>query len=427
MTREVSDYKSTQQGRQNGSSSRKLYVKPVLMALQSKATCSPNRGKWRGSLSVSARSKFRTGKQMIQSEIPIVSCANHPSRRWLFAFVLVALAAIAVPAFAQQKTEDRLHSGGYVEDWSSHHAIFSNPGTEQDAQRRGEHDRWLKIVNDERYMMQQRRRNTPPRWGGWGHDEISLQRDWSMSVGAQSLSTLTLTVSSAPSATTVSSSSTLTIDGQTFTASAPTAEVETIAFSQTQAPGNTTSISIGGTEYEFITSGSVATPASGCEVAAVDNTAGATDLYDALTAKGTPSNSTYRCATGAAPNPAISTSSTSVTSRTITVTSALAAFATTTAGTTHLTTNVTTAGSDGADSDTGFQYVNSNTATYDQYDTEAQLANDLYTAINDNATVTSAVSLSYTDGGTSITLSNQTGASDTVSDASFSALGGTGT
>src|SRR5579863_3549571 len=114
--------------------------------------------------------KFSVNKQMIQLEMPIVSCTNRLPMRWLFTFVLVALAATAVPAFAQQRIEESLHSHGYVEDWSSHHVVFSNPGTEQDARQRGEHDKWLRIVNDERYIMQQRRRSAPRRWGGWGHD-----------------------------------------------------------------------------------------------------------------------------------------------------------------------------------------------------------------------------------------------------------------
>ena len=122
----------------------------------------------RPSLSFRTTCKFRTSKQMIQSEMPIVSCANRPSMRWLFTFVLVALAAAAVPAFAQQKAEEPSRSQGYVEDWSSHHVVFSNPGSEPDVRDRDEHDKWLRIVNDERYMMQQRRRSAPRRWGDGG-------------------------------------------------------------------------------------------------------------------------------------------------------------------------------------------------------------------------------------------------------------------
>ena len=151
----------------------------------------------RPSLNFRTTCKFRTSKQMIQPEMPIVSCANRPSLRWLFTFVLVALAAAAVPAFAQEKKGEPSHSQGYVEDWSSHHVVFSNPGTEQDARKRGEYDKWLRIVNDERYMMQQRRRSSPRRWGGWGHDESSIQRDWSMLLGTSTAASATGTFTTA--------------------------------------------------------------------------------------------------------------------------------------------------------------------------------------------------------------------------------------
>jgi hypothetical protein len=47
---------------------------------------------------------------------------------------------------------------GVPHDWSHHQLVFSNPGTEQQAIENGTHDRWLKIVNDPRYVMQQLQR-----------------------------------------------------------------------------------------------------------------------------------------------------------------------------------------------------------------------------------------------------------------------------
>src|ERR1019366_7198884 len=41
-----------------------------------------------------------------------------------------------------------------------HHLVFSNPGTEEDAIANGTHDRWLSIVNDPRYILQQMKRST---------------------------------------------------------------------------------------------------------------------------------------------------------------------------------------------------------------------------------------------------------------------------
>jgi hypothetical protein len=46
-----------------------------------------------------------------------------------------------------------------IQDWSTHHVVFSPPGSESDAIRAGNYERWLKIVNDPRYIMQQRRRS----------------------------------------------------------------------------------------------------------------------------------------------------------------------------------------------------------------------------------------------------------------------------
>jgi hypothetical protein len=47
---------------------------------------------------------------------------------------------------------------GVPDDWTHHHLIFSDPGTEEDAIANGTHDRWLKIVNDPRYVIQQLKR-----------------------------------------------------------------------------------------------------------------------------------------------------------------------------------------------------------------------------------------------------------------------------
>lgn len=51
------------------------------------------------------------------------------------------------------------HNQAIVKDWTNHHVIFSNPGTAEEAMRNGTYDRWLKIVNDPRYVMQQRERS----------------------------------------------------------------------------------------------------------------------------------------------------------------------------------------------------------------------------------------------------------------------------
>jgi len=50
---------------------------------------------------------------------------------------------------------------GIPDDWTHHHIVFSNPGTEAEAIKNGTHDRWLSIVNDPRYIIQQLHRGQP--------------------------------------------------------------------------------------------------------------------------------------------------------------------------------------------------------------------------------------------------------------------------
>jgi hypothetical protein len=54
---------------------------------------------------------------------------------------------------------------GFPDDWTHHHVVFSNPGTLQEAIKNGSFDRWIRIVNDPRYQIQQMKRTaraTPP-------------------------------------------------------------------------------------------------------------------------------------------------------------------------------------------------------------------------------------------------------------------------
>jgi hypothetical protein len=50
---------------------------------------------------------------------------------------------------------------GVPEDWTHHHAIFSDPGTEADALKNGTYSEWTSIVNDPRYILQQLKRRHP--------------------------------------------------------------------------------------------------------------------------------------------------------------------------------------------------------------------------------------------------------------------------
>jgi len=44
---------------------------------------------------------------------------------------------------------------GLPKDWSMHHIVFSNPGTAAQAIQKGTYDRWLKVTQDPRYILQQ--------------------------------------------------------------------------------------------------------------------------------------------------------------------------------------------------------------------------------------------------------------------------------
>lgn len=60
--------------------------------------------------------------------------------------------------------EDRIVQGrGFPDDWSHHHLVFSDPGTEEESIAKGTHDRWLRNVNDPRYLVQQMKRDAAAR------------------------------------------------------------------------------------------------------------------------------------------------------------------------------------------------------------------------------------------------------------------------
>ena len=55
------------------------------------------------------------------------------------------------PAWAQR---GEISMGSVVDDWTHHHLVFSNPGSERDALQHGRRPKWLRIVTDDRYHMQ---------------------------------------------------------------------------------------------------------------------------------------------------------------------------------------------------------------------------------------------------------------------------------
>lgn len=77
------------------------------------------------------------------------------------------------PAFAQR---------GVVSDWSTHHVVFSNPGTEANAIMNGRGLEWQKITSNPRYRMQQLKRSA-----AWGNRFTKSKSDFSESSMDRSL------------------------------------------------------------------------------------------------------------------------------------------------------------------------------------------------------------------------------------------------
>lgn len=77
-------------------------------------------------------------------------CAFKKIHTYAMAAAFVAVAGMTMPVYAQQGA-----SKGIVNDWSNHHIIFSNPGTEAHALLHGTYQQWQSAINNPRYRAQQ--------------------------------------------------------------------------------------------------------------------------------------------------------------------------------------------------------------------------------------------------------------------------------
>ena len=331
----------------------------------------------------------------------------------------VGLAGLGCPMWGQDAAAisvGDVQITGLADDWSHHHMVFSNPGTAEEAKQQGTYEQWLKSVNDPRYVLQQLKKGLPAQGPsaeavGMVQSQVAasastrvnaalsrstlpsktrkatMKKDWSMGLSGASAN-LTGTIGALSSGS-ISGSSTLKVVGggtATFTASAPTTEVETVGFSSSNAPNNTSSVIIGGTTYEFLTTISGA-PTSGCSVHAASSTTGATNLEDAITLSAGDGGSatTYECATGVVANTAVTSSRNFRTITLQAVTPGATGFTFSTSGTTHFTLG-NTPGTDGTASTTAFIYWGGST-----YVSPAQLATNIAAAVNSNPTVNPTV------------------------------------
>ena len=172
------------------------------------------------------------------------------------ALAVLALSVLTALLPAQEGSKPQ----GYPEDWSHHHLVFSNPGTYEQAVQNGTVDKWTKITNDQRYKIQQRARSRAAATSPDVASPVSaaesvpifrgpppvkktakLEKDWSTTLSGVA-AFLTGTVGATLNSSTLSSSSTLTVDGVELFASAPTAATATGTF--TAAPTTATAPTI---------------------------------------------------------------------------------------------------------------------------------------------------------------------------------------
>lgn len=92
------------------------------------------------------------------------------SWNWIAHFALIPVLGLTSFVWAQQAGGGSgvqspadgslgLENAPIVSDWSEHYVVFPNLGTAQAALQNGTYDRWLKITEDPRYIMQQRMRS----------------------------------------------------------------------------------------------------------------------------------------------------------------------------------------------------------------------------------------------------------------------------
>ena len=247
--------------------------------------------------------------------------------RLLAAAFLVA--CLIIPAGAQDETSRQV---GLPDDWSHHHLIFSNPGTAEEAMRNGTYDRWLRIQNDPRYLMQQIKRYSSPQAMDESGSSVAtegsatetesacreimppgpqkkpkpLHRDWSISMGSSAKTPADQYPAKFSFSTTQAfCDSDTTPDFVVYptdvAGTAATAANGTITFSGAPSISSSAYIQIESIQYFFTSTGSVTAPASAgrCNISTGGSSATAqTNLFDAITAPTSGTTGTYQC-TGA--------------------------------------------------------------------------------------------------------------------------------
>src|ERR1039457_3430037 len=96
---------------------------------------------------------------------PVIFCIG---TLWMLTATLPAQDALPIPGGAnpavdpvvQRNLEDwAIQQRGVPDDWTHHYLIFSNLGTEQQANASGQYEQWFNIVSDPRFTLQQIKRS----------------------------------------------------------------------------------------------------------------------------------------------------------------------------------------------------------------------------------------------------------------------------
>jgi hypothetical protein len=170
----------------------------------------------------------------------------------MMTLALVMVAAFGLAARGQDGAGSQTKPTPYIDDWTHHHVVFSNPGTKEDAIKNGTLEKWQKITSDTRYQLQQSKRSMSARrvlvdsdpgtdWSWqkhWVHrprggkptpSASGITKDWNEVLGGGYSG---VSYVAAPTSSNITGgTSNIAIDGQTFTASAPAGETQTGSFS----------------------------------------------------------------------------------------------------------------------------------------------------------------------------------------------------
>ena len=353
----------------------------------------------------------------------------------VFGLAVGLLAGLTVLITGKPATGNRM---GLVDDWSTHHLVFSNPGTAADALAQGRLEQWERIVNEPRHIMQRMKRNPALRALATAPDFATLEdrlgepirdpkpilpapvrkpkqtmkKDWSLNMGgvAATLTSLIATLTSSN----VDGSSTLTVDNVQFNASAPTAATQTGTFSSPPATGAAITVKYGANTLTLTTSGTPSTatgaftgpPSANTSISILTPIAGGTNTLAMTT------NATAGAATG--------TFTTGTSTGTITIITSAGASSNT------LTLTMESGGSNTCTSSTAGTVANSSTLS-----TEASNVNTAINSCHSSYTSLVNVTSNHSSGSASFTITATTpgpflavGTGETATDFSWGSVSG---